>query len=85
MAMNESDLFPKLEYLAETKGSINISHNKGGGGMGLYWCASINNEWPYCHGGTIKGALSTLVSEHLRLEREENQKRINDIDASANL
>lgn len=53
--------------------------------MGLYWTAALGGNWPYCSGSTIEGALKALVSEYLRLEKEEAQKRINEIDASANL
>lgn len=73
-----------LERLIKEKGQLEVTHTNGGG-VGLYWSATIGTQWPYCHGGTLEGALKTLVSEHLRLEREELQKRINAIDESAGL
>lgn len=73
-----------LEDLIKKKGALSVGYGSGSG-MGLYWTASLGREWPYCSGSTLEGSLKVLVSEHLRLEKEETQKRINEIDASAGL
>jgi len=78
-------LHEQLDKLVKAKGELNVSYEAGGGGMGLYWCATVGREWPFCSGGTLEGALKNLVSEHTRLEREALQKRITEIDASAQL
>lgn len=83
-AVGSSALFGHLERLIKEKGQLDVTHTNGGG-VGLYWSSTIGGEWPYCGGGTLEGALRTLVSEHLRLEREELQKRIKAIDESAGL
>jgi len=83
--VGSGDLFGQLQHLIKRKGSLRISHDEGGGGMGYYFCATLRDEWPYCHGSTPERALRVLVSEHLRLEREALQKRINEIDASSGL
>ncbi len=75
----------ELEELIKTKGRLEVSHDEGGGGMGLYWCATVGGEWPYCHGETFDDALADLLSEHRRLEREALQERINAIDGAAQL
>lgn len=81
MGMNTNE----LGRLIKLKGRLQVSHDEGGGGMGYYWCATLGGDWPYCSHSTLDGALNVLVSEHLRIERETLQKRINDIDASASL
>jgi hypothetical protein len=83
--LRSGDLFGQLERLVKQKGRLQISHDEGGSGMAYYWCATLGDEWPYCHASTLEGSLRVLVSEHLRLEREALQKRINEIDGSASL
>lgn len=78
-------LFAGLERLVKEKGSLNVTYEPGGGGMGYYWSATINNKWPFCGGSTLVYALESVVHEHQRLEREELQKRINAIDESESL
>jgi len=78
-------LFFRLELLIKQKGHLQLSYDAGGGGMGYYFCATLNNEWPYCSESTPEGAIRVLISEHARLEREALQKRIAEIDGSANL
>ena len=82
--VGSSAWFGHLERLIKEKGQLEVTHTNSGG-VGLYWSATIGGKWPYCHGGTLEGALKTLVSEHQRLEREELTKRINAIDESAGL
>jgi len=81
----DAKLLSELESLVKAKGSLRISYSSDDGGMGTNWCATIGGEWPYCHGESIEGLLKMVVSEHRRLEREQLQKRLNEIDASANL
>lgn len=85
VSVGTGDLFGQLERLVKQKGRLQISHDEGGSGMAYYWCATLGGEWPYCHASTLEGSLRVLVSEHLRLEREALQKRINEIDGSASL
>lgn len=75
----------ELETLIKQKGSLRISHNPDGSGMGYYWTANLGDAWPYCSSGTLESTLKLLVHEHRRLEREALQKRINAIDASSGL
>jgi len=79
-----NDLLGSVENLVKQKGSLHISHDEGGGGMGYYWQVSAGG-WPYCSGSSLEGALKDFVATHQRLEREALQKRINEIDASASL
>jgi hypothetical protein len=78
-------LFAGLERLVKEKGSLSVTYEPGGGGMGYYWSATISHKWPFCGGSTLAYALESVVHEHQRLEREELQKRINAIDESASL
>lgn len=82
--MSDTPVYENLERLIKAKGSLDLGTTDGGG-MGYKWCATLGGEWPYCYGFTIEGALKSLVSEHIRIEREQLQKRINEIDASAAL
>jgi len=77
-------LLGSVENLVKQKGSLHISHDAGGGGMGYYWQVNAGG-WPYCSGSTLEGALKDFVATHQRIESEALQKRINEIDASANL
>lgn len=78
-------LFKRLESLIKTKGSLRITHNESGEGMAYYFCATVGDAWPFCHGSTAECAIKNLLAEHLRLKREALQKSIREIDESANL
>ena len=78
-------MLENLEIIVKSKGTLTVTHTPGGSGMGLYWCADIDHKWPHCHGHTLEEALKVLVNESLRLEKEELQKRINEIDSSSQL
>lgn len=73
-----------VETIIKQKGTLHISHDEDGGGMGHYWQVNAGG-WPYCVGSTLEGALKNFVATHQRLEREALQKRINEIDASSSL
>lgn len=52
--------------------------------VGNSWSADLG-DWPFCSSGTIPHAIESLVNRHGQLEKEELQKRINEIDQSASL
>lgn len=83
--MTSSDpLFEQVEVLIKKHGSLRVTHDPGGSGMGYYYTASVS-EWPCCSSSSLVGSLTVLVKEHLRLEKEALQKRINEIDESSAL
>lgn len=83
--MKPEELFRAVENLVKRHGSLSVSHDAGGSGMGLFFCSSVGGKWPFCSGETLADALTQLASEHARIEREALERRITEIDASANL
>jgi hypothetical protein len=73
----------RLETLLKrTRKTLRITHCADP--VGNSWSADLG-DWPFCSSGTIPHAIESLVNRHGQLEKEELQKRINEIDQSASL
>lgn len=78
-----NSLNARIETLLKRSGkTLRISHCSDP--MGNAWSADLG-DWPYCSSGTIPHAIESLVNHHEQLEKEDLQKRINEIDQSASL
>lgn len=78
-----NSLNARIEALLKKSGrTLRISHCTDP--VGNAWSADLG-DWPFCSSGTIPHAIERLVDHHEQLEREELQKRINEIDQSASL
>lgn len=78
------NLFSEVERQIKAHGgSLSVSFDKSGGGLGLYWSSNLPHHrkgivnllgWPYCHGCTLEQSFTVLVTEFQRFERESQEK-----------
>lgn len=80
------DLLELLEGYLKQKGSLTLSYDAGGGGMGLHVCAHWSAQgWPYCSGGNLEGALKNLIAHELEEEEKRITARLVELEANRKL
>lgn len=70
----------RIEDRLKMGGSLSVTYDSREGVF-----SSNLGEWPYCTSGTFLWSLASLAEAHDRVEREKLQKRISEIDGSAQL